>query len=47
MVQGTLNEEQVVSAEVDVEKLRAYREEGVPPVLKDRRPDLYLQLHGK
>jgi len=47
LVQGTLNEEQVVSAEVDMEKLRAYREEGVPPILKDRRTDLYLQLYGK
>jgi predicted amidohydrolase len=47
LVQGTLNEEQVVSAEVDIEKLRTYREEGVPPVLRDRRPDMYLQLYGK
>jgi hypothetical protein len=36
-----------VSAEVDIEKLRTYREEGVPPVLRDRRPNLYLQLYGK
>lgn len=45
LVQGTLNQEQVVSAEIDLEQLRRYREEGIPPMLKDRRPDLYRRLY--
>lgn len=45
LVQGTLNQEQVVSAEVDLEELRRYREEGIPPMLKDRRPELYRSLY--
>ncbi len=44
LVQGTLGQEQVVSAEIDLEKLRAYREVGIPPMLKDRRPELYGRL---
>jgi predicted amidohydrolase len=45
LVQGTLNQEQVVSAEVDMEGLRRYRQEGIPPMLKDRRPELYRLLY--
>lgn len=44
LVQGTLGQEQVLSAEINLEKLRAYREEGIPPMLKDRRPGLYRRL---
>lgn len=45
LVQGTLNQEQVLSADIDLDKLRTYREEGIPPMLKDRRPDLYQTLY--
>jgi predicted amidohydrolase len=45
LVQGTLNQEQVLSADVDLEKLRRYRDEGIPPMLRDRRPDLYQRLY--
>ncbi len=44
LVQGTLGQEQVVSSEVDLEKLRRYREEGIPPMLKDRRPEFYRRF---
>ena len=44
LVQGTLGQEQVVSAEIDLEKLRRYREEGIPPMLKDRRPEFYRRF---
>ena len=44
LVQGTLGQEQVVSAEIDLEKLRRYREEGIPPMLKDRRPGFYKRF---
>lgn len=44
LVQGTLGQEQVLSAEIDLEKLRSYREVGIPPMLKDRRPKLYKRL---
>jgi len=47
LVQGTLGVEQVVSAEVDLDLLRRYRKEGIPPMLRDRRPDLYAQLYGR
>lgn len=45
LVQGTLNHEQVLSADIELEKLRTYRAEGIPPMLKDRRPDLYGRLY--
>ena len=44
LVQGTLGQEQVVSAEADLEKLRRYREEGIPPMLKDRRVEFYKRF---
>ena len=44
LVQGTLGQEQVISAEIDLEKLRRYRKEGIPPMLEDRRPELYRRL---
>lgn len=44
LVQGTLGQEQVISAEIDLAKLRQYRKEGIPPMLKDRRPELYRRL---
>lgn len=40
-VEGTLDLEQVVSAEVDIAKLREYRASGIPNMLQDRRPELY------
>lgn len=45
LVQGTLNQEQVISAEIELDKLRTYRSEGIPPMLKDRRPDIYGRLY--
>ena len=45
LVQGTLNQEQVLSADIDLDKLRTYRDQGIPPMLKDRRPDLYQTLY--
>ena len=36
--------QQVVSAEIDLEKLRRDREEGIPPMLKDRRPEFYRRF---
>ena len=44
LVQGTLGQEQVISAEVDLGELRRYRKEGIPPMLRDRRPELYRRL---
>ncbi len=44
LVQGTLGQEQVVSAEIDLEMLRRYRQEGIPPMLKDRRPEFYRKF---
>jgi predicted amidohydrolase len=44
LAQGTLGQEQVISAEIDLEQLRRYRKEGIPPMLKDRRPELYRRL---
>lgn len=41
LVQGTLGQEQAISAEIELEKLRRYREEGIPPMLRDRRPEFY------
>jgi predicted amidohydrolase len=38
--------EQVLMADVDLAQLRAYRKEGVPAMLHDRRPDLYRALHA-
>lgn len=37
-------QEQGFCAEIDLAKLRAYREEGISPMLKDRRPELYRRL---
>lgn len=45
LVQGTLNQEQVLSADIDLDKLRTYREEGIPPMLQDRRPEIYQTLY--
>jgi predicted amidohydrolase len=44
LVQGTLGQEQVISAEIDLQMLRRYREEGIPPMLKDRRPEFYRRF---
>jgi predicted amidohydrolase len=43
-VEGTLNVEQVLSADVDIEALRQYRKEGMPAMLQERRPELYADL---
>lgn len=43
-VEGTLNVEQVISADVDIEVLRYYRKEGAPAMLQERRPELYADL---
>ncbi len=44
LVQGTLGQEQVISSEINLEQLRNYREKGIPPMLKDRRPEFYKKF---
>ena len=43
-VEGTLNIEQVLSAELDLSVLRKYCRVGVPAMLRERRPELYGDL---
>ena len=42
--QSTLGQEQDFSTETNLAKLYAYREDVIPPMLKDRRPELYQRL---
>lgn len=43
---ATGTEEQIVHADLDLDLLHAYRKEGVPAMLQDRRPETYQGLHN-
>ena len=45
VAEGPVNEESVITAEVDTEKLYEIREKGAAPTLKDRRWDLLENLY--